>query len=83
MNYSSFYLTDVGCHIAVMDQRSLIPIKTYTIADTHMINSEYFHLTLSEGTEGIKEGLVFEGNSYTNAVSPNEFVNCKNVIETL
>jgi len=68
---------NVGCHIAVMDQRLLIPIKTYTIADTLMINSEYFYLTLSEGTDGIKVGhvceelehtpdIIFEGNTVQN-----------------
>ena len=56
---------EVGCHIAVMDQRLLIPMGTYTIADVLMINAEYFYLTLAEGTEGIREGLVCEELEHT------------------
>ncbi|MBE6583724.1 MAG: hypothetical protein E7649_01900 [Ruminococcaceae bacterium] len=49
-----------GCHIAVMDQKLLIPMATYTIDDAVMVNSEYFYLTLREGTKGITRGLVCE-----------------------
>jgi hypothetical protein len=59
---------NVGCHIAVMDQRLLIPIKTCTIDDVLMINSEYFYLTLAEGTDGIIEGLVCEELEHTPTV---------------